>query len=51
MPNAAASLDGAHLMPLSPEDLPVTPLTWTPCHRLIASRYPTVGLYDDIARP
>jgi hypothetical protein len=38
-------------MPLSPEDLPVTPLAWTPCHRLIASRYPTVGLYDDIARP
>jgi hypothetical protein len=31
--------------------IPVTPLSWTPCHRLIASRYPTVGLYDDIARP
>ena len=38
-------------MPLSPEDLPVNALAWTPCHRLIASRYPTVGLYDDIARP
>lgn len=38
-------------MPLSPDDLPVSPLAWTPCHRLIASRYPTVGLYDDIARP
>ena len=38
-------------MPLSPDDLPVTALAWTPCHRLIASRYPTVGLYDDIARP
>jgi hypothetical protein len=38
-------------MPLSPADLPVTALDWTPCHRLIASRYPTVGLYDDIARP
>ena len=38
-------------MPLSPDDLPVTPLAWTPCHRLIASRYPTVGLYDEIARP
>lgn len=35
----------------SPDDLPVTALAWTPCHRLIASRYPTVGLYDDIARP
>ena len=38
-------------MPLSPADLPVTALAWTPCHRLIASRYPTVGLYDEIARP
>jgi hypothetical protein len=38
-------------MPLSPEDLPVTALAWTPCHRLVASRYPTVGLYDEIARP
>lgn len=27
------------------------PLAWHPCHRLIASRYPTVGLYDEIARP
>jgi hypothetical protein len=24
---------------------------WLPCHRLIASRYPTVGLYDRIADP
>ena len=46
-----ASLDDTGLMPLSPEDLPVTALAWTPCHRLIASRYPTVGLYDEIARP
>ena len=38
-------------MPLSPEDLPVTALAWLPSHRLIASRYPTVGLYDEIARP
>lgn len=38
-------------MPLLPNDLPVTALAWAPCHRLIASRYPTVGLYDDIARP
>lgn len=28
-----------------------TDLHWTPCHRLIASCYPTVGLYDEIARP
>jgi RES domain len=51
MPSAAASLEGAALMPLSPANLPVTPLAWAPCHRLIASRYPTVGLYDDIAHP
>lgn len=27
------------------------PVTWTPCHRLIASRYPTASLFDDIAAP
>ncbi|MBN8507727.1 MAG: RES family NAD+ phosphorylase [Burkholderiales bacterium] len=26
-------------------------LAWKPCHRLIPSRYPTVGLYDRIADP
>ena len=26
-------------------------LAWLPCHRLIASRFPTVGLYDQIAAP
>ncbi len=36
---------------MQPERIPVVPLDWSPCHRLIASRYPTVGLYDDIARP
>jgi hypothetical protein len=24
---------------------------WVPCHRLIASRFPTVGLYDQVAAP
>lgn len=24
-------------------------VAWLPCHRLIASRFPTVGLYDDVA--
>lgn len=38
-------------MPLSADDVPRTPLAWLPCHRLIATRYPTVGLYDEIARP
>lgn len=36
---------------LAPEAVPVHPLSWRPCHRLIASRFPTVGLYDDIADP
>jgi hypothetical protein len=31
--------------------IPLADLDWSPCHRLIASRYPTVGLYDAIARP
>jgi RES domain len=26
-------------------------VAWLPCHRLIASRFPTVGLYDDVASP
>ena len=34
---------------------PVVPglsaLAWLPCHRLIASRFPTVGLYDQVAAP
>lgn len=29
----------------------LTETTWKPSYRLIASRYPTVGLYDDIADP
>jgi len=24
-------------------------VAWLPCHRLIASRFPTVGLYDHVA--
>jgi hypothetical protein len=38
-------------MAIRVEDIPLAALAWLPCHRLIASRYPTVGLYDDIARP
>lgn len=30
---------------------PISKLNWLPCHRLIASRFPTVGLYDEIAEP
>ncbi len=38
-------------MPVRPQDVTVSALAWAPCHRLIASRFPTIGLYDDIARP
>jgi len=31
--------------------IPVSETTWKPSYRLIASRYPTVSLYDDIADP
>ena len=29
--------------------LAVSALAWLPCHRLIASRFPTVGLYDQLS--
>ena len=31
--------------------LTVRSVAWLPCHRLIASRFPTVGLYDQVASP
>jgi hypothetical protein len=31
--------------------IPLTSVAWLPCHRLIASRFPTVGLYDQVASP
>lgn len=40
MPNAAGSPEVA-----------VQAVAWRPCHRLIATRFPTVGLYDEIADP
>jgi RES domain len=33
------------------KDVPLAQTSWRPCHRLIPSRYPTVGLYDTIADP
>lgn len=33
------------------KDIALVATRWRPCHRLIASRYPTVGLYDSIADP
>lgn len=41
-PNATP---GAHM------DLAIRSVAWLPCHRLIASRFPTVGLYDQVAAP
>lgn len=35
-----------------PQPVPaLNPVAWLPCHRLIATRYPTVGLYDRVAAP
>ena len=42
--NAAARL-------IEADEVPVRAVAWKPCYRLIASRYPTVGLYDAIADP
>jgi len=36
---------------IDPARIPVVTTTWKPSYRLIASRYPTVSLYDDIADP
>ena len=33
------------------KDVPLAQTSWRPCHRLIPSRYPTVGLYDAVADP
>jgi len=33
------------------QDVALTRTHWRPCHRLIPSRFPTVGLYDAIADP
>ena len=36
---------------IDPATVPVRRIAWRPSYRLIASRYPTVGLYDAIADP
>jgi len=38
-------------VPSNIADIPTSTLHWRPCHRLIASRFPTVGLFDDVAAP
>ncbi len=32
------------------EDIPVTATRWSPCYRIIPSRFPPVGLFDKVAR-
>ena len=32
-------------------EIPLTPINWAPCYRLIPSRFPTVQLFDAIADP
>jgi RES domain-containing protein len=32
-------------------DIALSTDSWLPCHRLIATRFPTVGLYDQVAAP
>jgi hypothetical protein len=39
------------LVPKSTAALAIHSVAWLPCHRLIASRFPTVGLYDQVAAP
>ncbi len=36
---------------IDPQRIGLSDTRWQPCYRLIASRYPTVGLYDTIADP
>jgi hypothetical protein len=38
-------------MAIDPTSVPLARVSWRPSYRLIASRYPTVGLYDAIADP
>ncbi|HWH83979.1 MAG TPA: RES domain-containing protein, partial [Burkholderiaceae bacterium] len=35
----------------SPRQVPTASVAWRTSHRLIPSRYPTVGLYDRVADP
>lgn len=41
----------SRVSPPASSQVPLTETVWRPSHRLIPSRYPTVGLYDRIADP
>ncbi|WP_260928075.1 RES family NAD+ phosphorylase [Novosphingobium sp. 9] len=34
-----------------PEDIPVTPVRWTPCYRIIPSRFPPISLFEAVTDP
>jgi hypothetical protein len=36
---------------IDPAAVPVLRVQWNPCYRLIASRFPTVGLFDSVTAP
>jgi len=36
---------------IDPAEVPVSPVHWLPCYRLIASRFPTVGLFESVTAP
>src|SRR3546814_1205967 len=34
-----------------PLDIPVAATSWTPCYRIIPSRFPPIGLFEKVADP
>lgn len=32
-------------------DIPLTPVCWRPCYRIVASRFPPIGLFERVADP
>jgi hypothetical protein len=32
-------------------DAPVTPISWQPCYRIVASRFPPISLFENVADP
>lgn len=38
-------------MVLSPATIPLSPVRWRPCYRIIPSRFPPIQLFEDVADP
>lgn len=36
---------------MSPTDIPLTHICWRPCYRIIASRFPPISLFEEVADP